>query len=481
MKGLPDSLPPRPLQSAHVFSDDALGDLDAVGVAESIRRKDISVREAIDAAISRTERIEPVLNAVQFADFDRARNVSTTALGESAFAGVPTFFKDNVNVKGLPTTRGSTAFSPTPAPRSDRFVEQFLDLGFAVLGKSRLPEFGFNASTEFSNAEPTRNPWHTEFSAGASSGGAAALVASGAVPIAHANDGGGSIRIPAAACGLVGLKPTRGRVRTEFIQDALPVRIISDGVLARSVRDVAMFYEQAELVYRNPKLLSIGAVRGPSKRRLRVGVIRDSVLGQVVDAPTLRAVDGTARTLTDLGHHVGEAQLPVGEDFARAFLHYWGMLSVIITAPGRWIHGRDFNREHLDSLTLGLAQHYWKQVHQTPAALYRLRKSVEDVRRSFEQWDVIVSPVVSHTTPPIGYLSPRHPFEELLERLTNYVAFTPVNNAAGNPGLSLPCGVTDEGLPIGVHFSAQHGDERTLLELAFELEQAHPWRRINAN
>ncbi|WP_333473235.1 amidase [Lolliginicoccus lacisalsi] len=474
-------LPPAaPEARVHAFRDDALSDHDAVGIAAAIRDGSISAAEAVEAAIERIADIEPRLHALQLADFERAREMARTAPsgGRGALSGVPSMLKDNVNLAGQPTTRGSLAVPARPVRHTDRFVEQFLGVGLVPLGKSRLPEFGFNASTEFAASEPTRNPWHLDYSAGASSGGAAALVASGALPIAHANDGGGSIRIPAAACGLVGLKASRGRMRTEPVQDALPVRIISDGVVARSVRDVVAFHADAERVFRNNALPPIGHIRAPGEQRRRIGIVMDSVVGHATDPETRSAVRATADLLASLGHHVDDATLPVGPGFARDFVHYWGMLSVILTAPGRWMHGREFNRARLDPLTLGLAQRYWREAYRSPATLRRLRGTSAVVQEWFEPWDIVLSPVVGHTTPPIGYLSPNHPFEELIERLQTYVSFTPINNAAGNPAISLPAGTTSDGRPIGVQLSAPLGDERVLLEIAMELEQARPWRRI---
>ncbi|MBB3039906.1 amidase [Hoyosella altamirensis] len=475
------TFPRRGTERTHAFTDDVLGDADAVGIAQRIRSRDISPAEALEAAISRAQSVNGPLNAIQVPAFSRARDsLRGGAHPDGEFGCVPTFLKDNVNMAGLPTTRGSVAFSPSPVRRDDRFVTQFLSLGFSVLGKTRLPEFGFNASTEFMDDEPTRNPWNRAYSAGASSGGAAALVASGVVPIAHANDGGGSIRIPAAACGLVGLKPSRGRLRSEPLHDALPVRIISDGVLSRSVRDTAAFFTAAERVHRNSSLPPIGAIDRPGQRRLRIGVVTDSVLGHQTDSETTAAVLATAELLSDLGHHVDQAPTPVDPGFAEDFLHYWALLSVMLTVPGRWIHGKDFSMERIDGLTRGLVERFWRNAHLTPAVLYRLRRTGDLVRTKLERWDVILSPVVSHTTPPIGYLSPRQPFSELIERLTRYVAFTPLNNVAGTPALSLPLASTAAGLPIGVQFSAHEGQERVLLELALELEAAAPFRTITA-
>ncbi|MCW2832041.1 MAG: amidase, partial [Aeromicrobium sp.] len=219
----------------HAFRDDALGDLDSVGVAAAVAGGEVSAREVAEAAIARAALVNPTLNAIQLADFERALAAADRP-ASGLFSGVPTFVKDNTDVAGLPTDRGSLAVRARPAVANAPFTDQFLSAGFTMLGKSTMPEFGFNASTEYETLPPTRNPWHTGYSAGASSGGAAALVASGVVPIAHANDGGGSIRIPAAACGLVGLKPTRDRVVPAVETARLPLDIISNGVVTRTVR-----------------------------------------------------------------------------------------------------------------------------------------------------------------------------------------------------------------------------------------------------
>jgi amidase len=394
---------------------------------------------------------------------------------------VPTLVKDNVDVAGLPTNHGSAAFSARPAKKDSPFVGQFRSLGFTILGKSRLPEFGFSASTEYAGAEPVRNPWNREYSAGASSGGSAALVASGAVPIAHANDGGGSIRIPAAACGLVGLKPTRGRFVADTLEKQMPVRIVSQGVVTRSVRDTAHFFAGAEEFWRNPKLPPVRHVEGPSGTRLRVGMVLDSVSGTATDDETRKAVEETARLLEDLGHRVEEIPVPpVAEQFAEDFARYWGLLGFLITATGRAL-GPDWDASKTENLTKGLAKRCRQELAKTPGVLIRLRHSTKEYRKAFETHDVLLTPVLSHTTPKLGHLSPTLEFEELFERLQTYVGFTPLNNAAGSPAMSLPLARTSLGLPLGIHFAADLGDERTLLELAYELEEARPFERIQGD
>jgi amidase len=461
----------------HAFGDDALGDSDATELAARIRSKEITGAEACEAAVRRAETMQPLLNAVECADYARAL-AGADAPSPGPFAGVPTYVKDNVDVGGLPTGHGTDAFAPKPAAEDGPFVEQLKAVGLIVLGKSRLPEFGFSASTEYARRDPVRNPWHRDYSAGASSGGAAALVAAGVVPLAHANDGGGSIRIPAAACGLVGLKPSRGRLVPDAADTRLPVRIVTQGVVTRSVRDTAGFYAAAEEHWRNPRLPPIRCVEGPSRTRLRIGVVSDSVTGTATDEETRRCVLATADLLSDLGHAVEEAQMPVSSRFAEDFSLYWGLLGLLVATAGTRVLDRDFDVNRTDNLTRGLARMCRRELARTPGMIYRLRRSTQEYRKVFTRHDVLLSPVLGHTTPPIGHLSPTLPFEELFPRLQAYVGFTPLNNASGGPGISLPLGRTVAGLPIGCHLSADLGDERTLIELAFEIEEARPWPRI---
>lgn len=462
--------------TVHAFRDDALGDLDATGVAARIASGEITAREAVAAAIDRAEAVS-ALAAVETADFERALDAADAPRG-GPFAGVPTFVKDNVDVAGLPTGQGSAAFTPRPARSDSPAVTQLVSAGLVSLGKSRLPEFGFSPTTEFADAEPVRNPWNPVYSSGASSGGAAALVASGVVPIAHGNDGGGSIRIPSAVCGLVGLKPTRGRMLADPQDRSMPVRLVTQGVLTRTVRDAAGYYAAAETHYRNPKLPPIRLVRGPSSTRLRIGVVVDSVNGTATDGETRTAVRATADLLSDLGHHVEDGPLPVGPEFVEDFSIYWGFLSFALCAGGKKMLGPDFDKARTDNLTRGLDALYRRNVAKTPRVLYRLQRTAHRAAQLFGTYDVILSPVLGHTTPKLGFLSPAQSFDDLFEKLITYTAFTPLNNAAGTPAISLPLHTTAANVPLGVHFSAAHGDERTLLELAFELEQARPWRRI---
>jgi amidase len=465
-------------QRIHAFRDDALGEHDAVSLANLLRKGEVSPAELTAAAIARAQSVNPHLHGVEHPDYERAQqNANDPKAG--FFAGIPTFIKDNIAVQGLPTNHGSAAIRSQPARAHGVYTKQYLSSGLHVLGKSTMPEFGFNATTEPEHCQPTRNPWHTDYSTGASSGGSAALVAAGVVPIAHANDGGGSIRIPAACCGLVGLKPSRGRHIDAEQNQKLPVRIVSEGVVTRSVRDTAYFHAELEKYYRNPKLPPIGLVTEPNKRRLKIALVIDSVTGHPTDPETRQTVENTAKLLADMGHQIMPVAIPITPSFIEDFVLYWSLLAFAMQRAGRWTADPSFNSALIDGLTKGLAKNYTRKFYKTPLSIYRLHKTYQDYQDFMPDYDAVLTPVLAHTTAPLGYIKPTVDFDELLARLCRYVSFTPLANTSGAPAISLPRSITHNGLPISVQFSGRHGDEKTLLELAYELEQADRWRHIN--
>jgi len=458
----------------HAFSDDVLGSLDAVALGRLVRNGEFSPAELADAARGRATAVADRLGAVAH---HAARPRRRPDPG-SELDGVPTYVKDTTDVAGMPTNQGTAAFVAGPARNDGSYTRQFLSAGMTVLGKSRMPEFGFNGSTEFEAAEPARNPWDPRFSVGGSSGGAAALVASGVVPIAHANDGGGSIRIPAAAAGLVGLKPTRGRHRDDQQARSLPINLVSEGVVSRSVRDTAAFVHALERNWRNPSLPPIGRVTGSSSRRLRIGLL-DATLGTAqLDATTRTTLEATATLLTSLGHRVEPVSAPVDARFAEDFLDYWGLLSLLVSMGGKAVFDRSFDPARMDALSVGLREHARHRLPRMPLVLRRLQRSGRRCGRMFDHHEVVLSPVVAQRTPPLGHLSPRVGYPQLIERLHAHVAFTPLQNVAGLPSIAVPGDLDAGGLPTSTMLTASWGDERTLLELAFELEQARPFPRI---
>ncbi len=465
------------MKHVHAFTDDVLGDLDAVGIARALDTREFSAAEATSAAVARIAAVNPELSGIAFDDTERAQARAAENGFSGVFAGVPSLIKNNTDYAGVPTRQGSAAVGDRPAARNEPFTDEFLGTGVNLLGASTLPPFGLTATTEFVDRPPTRNPWDTDYSAGASSGGAAALVAAGAVPIAHANDGGGSIRIPAAACGLVGLKPTRGRTAPSPMTKTAPIDLVCNGIVSRSVRDTAYFLADLER-QRSVKLEPIGLVEGPASRRLRIGLITESITGQPVDADTARALTDVTDLLSELGHEVTEVPLPIGRAYIGQFVDYWAMLAFSLEHFGGKLTGPGFDRRRLDPFTRGLSRRFGRGFFRAPSSIIGLKRATVAFREALSQFDVIVSPTLAHTTPEIGYLDPGGDFDEILDRLIRYVAFTPANNTSGAPAVSLPLGTSSGGLPIGIHFSADLGAERTLLELSYELEAARPFARI---
>lgn len=461
----------------HGFKDDVLAHHDAVELSKRLKNKDISQQEIIDATIDRALQVNPQLDAIQYDAFE-AQKQSPYFQSDQFFSGIPIFIKDNVDLIGFPTQHGATAFHSKIKQANSKITQQMLDTGFLAIGKSKMPEFGLNAATEFQNGDYTRNPWHLDYSCGASSGGSAALVASGVVTIAHANDGGGSIRIPAANCGLVGLKPTRGRFHLNEASETLPIDLVSDGVVTRSVRDTAHFFYEMEKHHQNKKLEKIGLIQDPTKRKLKIAIVYDS-LQTVTDQETHNTVYNTAKLLEQNGHHIEEYQLPIPASFVDDFSHYWGFLSFMLKLAGKQLFEKDFNKSELDHLTHGLAKLYQNNFYKTPFFMYRLKKIQSIYSNIFNQYDVVLSPVLAHISPKVGYLSPQLEFDTLFERLRQYVTFTPIQNIAGAPAISLPMGLTaQDQRPIGIQLSADIGNERVLLELAYELEQSQPFATI---
>ncbi|GAA1914248.1 amidase [Nocardioides marmoribigeumensis] len=467
----------------HAFTDDVLADHDAVGLSALLRSREVGVLEAVDAAIARAEQVQPALCPVQHAAYDEARReaarLDRDGLGDEAFAGLPTFMKDNVDVEGMPTNFGSVAYVARPARHDGGVMKQWRGLGTVTLGKSRLPEFGLTASTEFLTEDPVRNPWHTGHSAGASSGGAAALVAAGVVPLAHANDGGGSIRIPAAACGLVGLKPTRGRLAAELADTVLPVQVVAQGAVSRTVRDTAHFLAAAERVRPARRgLRPVGLVEGPAARRLRIAVMTDSVTDIPTDDATRASVLGTADLLAAAGHELVEERLPIDPAFADDFALYWALLGLLTSRLGKVLYSRDFDHAQVDPIVKGLAAMVPGRWRSLPGAIRRLRGAGALYHEVFRRFDLVLTPTLGHVTPPIGHLGSDVEFDLVFERLRAYVGFTPAANVSGGPAITVPTGLGEvEGgsVPLSAMLSADHGQERTLLEVAYELEAARPF------
>jgi len=464
-------------------TSDALGDLDATGVAARIRAGEITALEALDAAIARTERLNPELNFVIEKQYDRARAHAVEPIS-GPFAGVPTLIKDLLAWTGVPTRYGSRAFANFVPTGQPPYTDAILRAGLNPFGKSTTPEFGLTATTEPLLGGPTRNPWDPSKSSGGSSGGAAVAVASRAVPIAHASDGGGSIRIPASCNGLFGLKVSRGRTVSQGRDQPLAISV--SGCVSRSVRDTAAWLAVTEASGAGAAFAPVGVVTGPSQRRLRIALSLEDALGNSPESDVRSATEGVAQLCRSLGHEVRERRMQVdGQAFVEAFTLLWasGAAEVVASVRPRLPRGATLDQV-FEPLTLGLAEHY----RAAPAgaldrAIAHLRAVEQQYEAFFAETDVILTPVLARTPPPIGELSPTLGMSAF-DRVVRYVGYTPLQNAAGAPAMSVPLSWAANGMPIGAHFAAAQGQERRLLELAYELEQAAPWSqrkpRVNA-
>ena len=460
------------------FSDDALGDHDAVALAALVAAGEVTSRELVDAAIARTELVDPALNAVSVWDADRARRRSEELADGGVFRGVPTFFKGVSAVEGLPNRWGSRAVPETPSPASGPEIVQLQSTGVVGLGLTTTPEFGLVATTESALTGATRNPWSLDHSSGGSSGGSAALVASGAVPIAHANDGGGSIRIPASCCGIVGLKPSRGRIAQEPLPKLFPVDPAANGIVSRTVRDTAAFMHGAEQHLPAPGLPAVGHVTDPIDRRLRIGVITERDDGVGFDSAATTELLVVAGWLEELGHEVELVPSPFPADLADDFLLLWALFPFVLWHGGAKLFGDGWDRDQLEPFAKWLAKDFRRRMASTPAVFRRIKRFVREYPAAFGRHDVLLAPTLGGPVHRLGYLSPDVDGDVMMARVRSQVPTTWIHNAGGGPAISLPLTRDADGLPMGMQFAADVGQEATLLGLALELEAAHPWPTI---
>lgn len=439
---------------------------DATQTAAMIRSGEVSAVEVVEAAIVRAKATDPELHAIVHELY--AQGLAAARLErQGCFAGVPTFVKDMEDLAGAPTGLGSAAIKPGPAQETAGSVAQFLSTGTITLGKSSTAEFGLNATTEPVYGKPTCNPLNLGHSVGGSSGGAAALVAAGVVPIAHGGDGGGSIRIPAAFCGLVGLKASRGRLVPMATTKRMPVKLATYGVLTRSVRDTATFFAEVDRPVQG--LAPIGKVEGPGNTKRRIGVFIDPPNGSPVDPEVRAACLAVAKTLESQGHQVDFVAAPYDQQLVDDFLLHWGLLAFGVEQLVKQQPGGDVER--LEPWTRNLAKQAKKNWWRIPGAIWRLRRYQAKYEETFRRCDVLLSPTTAAPAPKLGYLSADQPYDQQVERLLTLLPYTPVQNTSGGPAISVPVGKNKDGLPIGVQLASPLGEERRLLELAFALEQ----------
>ena len=452
----------------------AIGRLDAHDQAALLRSGQIDATGLAEAAILRIEALDPQLQSLSHRAFALARREAAAvdaAGGPGAMAGVPWLPKDSLDYPGMPTLAGSRSRSGVLVEQAPAYVRRLAAQGLVAVGKSAMPEFGLLASTEPLLGPVTRNPWSLAHSPGGSSGGAAAAVAAGLVPLAHGSDGGGSIRLPSSCCGVVGLKPGRDstvRVRARHLAEDL---LVADGLHARSVRDVAWGFATTHL---QPDR---AMVRGPSPRRLRIALVEHGLRGAAPQPAVRDAIARTADLCTSLGHHVETAPWPVdGDAVLTAFEDLWSHLAADVADAARALLGTRRPEDALEPWTLGLAaraarlpttalEGIWRQVAQLPQRLSAF----------FAHYDTVLTPVTSAPPPPLGTFAPDLPMDALMRTMFAWIDYTPLQNMAGTPAISLPLAHDAAGLPIGSMFAADRGQEDLLLALAYELEVAAPW------
>jgi len=464
---------------------DELAFMDGTAQAELVRRKEVKPIELVDAAIERIERLNPTLNAVITPMYEEARAAATAKLPEGPFTGVPFLLKDLIaEYAGVRMTEGSAFLRNYISDHDTELVTRLKRAGLVIVGKTNTPEFGILPTTEPHLFGPSHNPWDTSRTTGGSSGGSAAAVAAGIVPMAHGNDGAGSIRIPASCCGLFGLKPTRGRNPLGPDLGDMYAGLVVEHALTRSVRDSAALLDatsgpdvgdpyQAPPPAR-PFLQEVGAEPG----RLRIAVTTEAVTGVDVHDDCVRAVHDVAKLCADLGHEVIEVtpDLP-GDLITERFINLWSAGCAWTIDDSARRTGKTPTPDQFEPLTWALYE--MGQQLSAPAgllALQDLQKVSRDVARFFLDYDVWLTPTIGETPVPLGTFDspPDNPLQGLL-RSAQYVPFTPICNITGQPGISVPLFWNVDGLPVGTHFIGHFGDEATLFRLAAQLEAARPW------
>ncbi|WP_027500464.1 amidase [Rhodococcus sp. UNC363MFTsu5.1] len=459
---------------------------DATGLAALIRDRQVSAAEVAAAAGEALDKIDPQLSAIAGERYETPLSHDENGV----FAGVPFAIKDLIaHAEGVPTRSGSRLFGPgVTYPYDTYLMARFRRAGLATMATTTSPEFGFNATTEaLAYGEPTRNPWDLTRSAGGSSGGSAALVAAGALPMAHANDGGGSIRIPAAACGAVGLKPSRGRITAgpDFADPLMGLGV--EFAITRSVRDCAALFDAVHgsepgdrYLFPEPERPFAEQARTGS-RRLRIAFTTTPAdPDRAVDAESAAAVRLVAQQLSELGHDVHEAAPSIDSAaFDRANLDAWcSFLGDAVTGAAAQL-GLTPGREHLEATTLACVE-YGKALSAFDIyAADRVFNTVtREVARFLTGFDVLLTPTTSGPTVPLGRLDADDTALDArgwYDRIFEYASFTALFNATGHPAISLPLAQSTQGWPIGMQFVGRYGDEGTLLALAGDLERAMPW------
>jgi amidase len=458
---------------------------DGMGLAELVKKREVSPPELVDAAIELIERVNSILNAVVYQAPDEARSVAEGPLPDGPFRGVPFLIKDlGLRVAGWPRTSGSRFVCSTVDSSDSEIVRRYRASGLVLLGKTNTPEFGITGTTESAHLGPCRNPWNPNHIAGGSSGGSASAVAAGLVPLAHASDGLGSIRIPASCCGLVGLKPTRDRTPHGSGDWEYATGWVHDHVVSRSVRDSAAILDATDSAEpaapyapppkSGPYLEEVGKEPG----RLRIAWSAETPNGKAIDPEIQAALEDTVRLLQSLGHVLVPQGLGVDYRALYAAQRRVGSAN-FAAAMARRIEeaGREPEPNELEPLTWALLEAGRRRTGAEAFSGWQtMRILTREILTLFTQFDVYLCPVLGTTPPEIGYIDPvRLEPREVMRRQGIVFPFTPPFNFTGQPCISLPLWQSRQGLPIGMMFAGRYADEATLFRLAGQLEREMPW------
>ncbi len=478
---------------------------DGLGLAELVRRGEVSASELLSVAMQRADQVNGPLNAIVRRYDERARaRAQSSFSAEQPFAGVPFLLKDLFQEwEGVPCSWGVKARASRPASHTQDVVQRWLDAGVVIFGATNSPEFGAKNVTEPEAFGPTRNPWNTGRTCGGSSGGSAAAIAAGIVPVAGASDGGGSIRIPAACNGLFGLKPGRGRISMGPLAAEGLFGAAVQGVLSRSVRDTAAMLDvmqgpvpHAPYWMPAPDEAYLRQIQRPPKA-LRIGMCADSPTGTPVDPQAVAAMNDAARLLSSLGHHVAPVPLPFdGKQLAQDFLTAWFAAQATLINELSRLEGLPASSFERDTLVMA-AMGRTISAPELLACLERWHMHTMDLARFHTQFDLWLSPVIAAppieigalATPPalhvvnrllsklglFGMIRRTAFFQDIVLKNLGWTPYTQLANLTGRPAMSVPLYWTPDGLPLGVQFVGGVNSEGLLLQLAAQLEQARPW------
>jgi len=464
---------------------DEFASLDATALAGLVRQKQVKAIELVEAAIERIERLNPTLNAVVTPMFEQAREAAAGKLTDGVFTGIPFLLKDlGAPFAGVRMTMGS-AFLRNFAPDHDsELVARLKRSGLIIVGKTNTPELGILPTTEPRLFGPSHNPWDTNRTPGGSSGGSAVAVAARLVPMAHGNDGGGSIRIPASCCGLFGLKPTRARnpLGPDFgdIFSGLAI----DHAVTRSVRDSAALLDATagpdvgDPYWAPPPARPFLEEVGADPGKLRIAFTTAAAGGVKLHTDCISAVRDAASLCADLGHEVVETAPQInGELVTKSFMTLWSAMCAWTIDGLGLAMGQTPTQDKFEPLTWALHEMGRRQSASSYLlALTLLQRVARDIARFFLKYDVLLTPTLGEPPVPLGTFDspPENPLQGL-RRAEAFVPFTPICNATGQPAMSVPLYWNAQELPVGVHFVGRFGDEATLFRLAAQLESARPW------